>query len=492
MEHAIMQTDEVIVKERACQSKDRADAGGQTDVPEYSCDGEGVQTGGLEAFLARVAPMMEDQIESNLKSHAFEGYEVEWEEQRTTVVHLHTLTRPVSKDQTPMPVSCVSWNANGQTLAIGYGCMDHQDLCSHRAYICAWNLSRKFIKEDCPDTVIESPACVMSLAFHPTDPGLLASGSFNGGVLLWRVGQSDSSPIAENVLSRHGHREPVMQLTWMYDALERSHSLLSVAADGNALMWSQANNLAVPTAALELTVGSAARAGLSRGYKRGRNMGGTAVGSFSKDPGSFVVGTESGGLLKCLVNFSEITARRRGKDPTEPPTTGLGMKVTFAFEAHAGPVFGVSCSPFARKVFLSVSADCQLRLYNTLRASPIVTLEPSPAELYSTAWSFSRPLVFAAGTADGHVHVYDLGRDRVAPAVRLSTFAEEGDKRDKTAQGKAGQGKAVYSVAFNHVFSELLAAGDAQGSVRVWQLPSHLSLAMAGEEASLEFMSEHQ
>ena len=43
-----------------------------------------------------------------------------------------------------------------------------------------------------------------------------------------------------------------------------------------------------------------------------------------------------------------------------------------------------------------------------MQSSPILSMEPDCGYLFSVCWSPSRPLVFAVGTAIGHVLVYDL------------------------------------------------------------------------------------
>lgn len=43
-----------------------------------------------------------------------------------------------------------------------------------------------------------------------------------------------------------------------------------------------------------------------------------------------------------------------------------------------------------------------------IQSTPILLVEPGCGYLFSVCWSLSRPLVFAVGTGDGHVLIYDL------------------------------------------------------------------------------------
>jgi len=199
---------------------------------------------------------------------------------------------------------------------------------------------------------------------------------------------------------------------------------------------------------------------------------------------SFKPTTLSGGVLKCALNLTDISSRRRaardGGQADAPPTLGMGCKVTQAFEAHAGPVSGLSCNPADSKVFATSGFDSELRIYTATRARPCAWLEPSTGYLQCVAWSFHRPMVVACADAHGKVHVYDLAKDRVSPAASL--LLHEGD--DTAAVGGAEEPwgrRPALALAFNQAFSELLAAGDATGRVRVWQLSSALTDAVVGE-----------
>ena len=46
-------------------------------------------------------------------------------------------------------------------------------------------------------------------------------------------------------------------------------------------------------------------------------------------------------------------------------------------------------------------------------------LEPAASYVFAVAWSPSKPLVLAVGCGGGAVCLYDLARDRKAPAQRL-------------------------------------------------------------------------
>ncbi|XP_008938431.1 PREDICTED: WD repeat-containing protein 34-like, partial [Merops nubicus] len=144
-----------------------------------------------------------------------------------------------------------------------------------------------------------------------------------------------------------------------------------------------------------------------------------------------------------------------------PPRTGgsvpLRAPAELAFAPHAGPVYSVSCSPFHRNLFLSCGTDGQVHLHSMLQTQPLVSLQLSEKYLFCVRWSPVRPLVFAAASGEGAVHLVDLGRSSRKAAVSIRPAAGE---------------RPVYCLEFNPRHRQLLAAGDAAGTLRVWQLSS--------------------
>ena len=68
-------------------------------------------------------------------------------------------------------------------VCISYGRFDHEDWCTHKSALCTWNLDRRNINPDKPDTVIDLSCCLMCIACHPKKPSLIAGGTFNGNYM---------------------------------------------------------------------------------------------------------------------------------------------------------------------------------------------------------------------------------------------------------------------------------------------------------------------
>ncbi|XP_013364863.1 PREDICTED: WD repeat-containing protein 34 isoform X6 [Chinchilla lanigera] len=204
-------------------------------------------------------------------------------------------------------------------------------------------------------------------------------------------------------------------------------------------------------------------------------VGATAVALSSFDPSLFILGTEGGFPLKCSLAAEEAALARM------PSSVPLRAPVRFAFSPHGGPVYSVSCSPFHRRrpacprnLFLSAGTDGHVHLYSMLQAQPLASLRLSPQYLFAVRWSPVRPLVFAAASGEGDVQLFDLQRSSQKPAVSVEQTQD---------------GSPVYCLEFNSQQPQLLAAGDAQGAVKVWRLSSAFTEQGPRETEDLDLLA---
>ncbi|XP_045229797.2 cytoplasmic dynein 2 intermediate chain 2 isoform X9 [Macaca fascicularis] len=200
--------------------------------------------------------------------------------------------------------------------------------------------------------------------------------------------------------------------------------------------------------------------GAERGHRRegaalARRRGGPAAAHGGLRPGHAATATEhqakeEGGFpLKCSLAAGEAALTRM------PSSVPLRAPAQFTFSPHGGPVYSVSCSPFHRNLFLSAGTDGHVHLYSMLQAPPLTSLQLSLKYLFAVRWSPVRPLVFAAASGEGDVLLFDLQKSSQKPTVLIKQTQDE---------------SPVYCLEFNSQQTQLLAAGDAQGTVKVWQL----------------------
>ncbi|NWW53123.1 WDR34 protein, partial [Pedionomus torquatus] len=460
------QTGKISTTETAVQSHTSRDAGVQTEqskdaVRDFQQEVQ-VDYASLLSFLQRVEAAVIKELNKNWRSHAFDGFEVNWIDQSETVLCLHNLSYPEARDQN-LQVTSLSWNATGSVVACSYGRLDGGDRSTEKSYVCTWNLDRRGLNPQRPDLVVDVPSSVMCVAFHPSQPALIAGGLFSGELVVWDTSRTEDPVLWRTGMTSDTHTDPVYQVAWLPDAKRRNHhQLLSVSTDGKILLWREERD-----GRLALAEGFAVVAQQVPHSAQLKKLawGDVAVGvtslSFSHfDPRVFVVGVEGGYSLKCSMAAETPALHRTGS------SVPLRAPVELTFSPHGGPVYSVSCSPF-HNLFLSCGTDGRVHLHSMLQTQPLLSLQLAKKYLFCVRWSPVRPLVFAAASGEGNcnkcscltgdVHLFDFQKSSQKPALSI-----------KQAMGD----HPVYCVEFNSKQTRLLAAGDAAGAVRVWQLSS--------------------
>ncbi|XP_039717606.1 cytoplasmic dynein 2 intermediate chain 2 isoform X2 [Pteropus medius] len=416
------QTASIVTAEASTQTRKHADAEVQTEAPEPVR----VQpvsrhdSPRLAAFLQRVEAMVIRELNKNWQSHAFDGFEVNWTEQQQTVTCLHTLSYPPAQGQ-GMHVTSVSWNTTGSVVACAYGRLDDGDWSTLKSFVCAWNLDRRGLSPRQPSAVVEVPSAVMCLAFHPTQPSHIAGGLYSGEVLVWDMSRPEDPLLWRTGLTDDTHRDPVSQVVWLPEP-RHSHRfrLLSVATDGKVLLWQGAG-----AGQLRLTEGFA-----------------LVVQQLPRNT-----------KLKKAASHSSVPWQRK-----RPPSRGCPALCPCG-PRPSSPSLPMA-APSTLNLFLSAGTDGHIHLYSMLQAQPLTSLQLSHKYLFAVRWSPVRPLVFAAASGEGDVQLFDLHKSSQKPTVSVRQTQDE---------------SPVYCLEFNRQQTQLLAAGDAKGTVKVWQLSTEFT-----------------
>jgi WD40 repeat protein len=258
----------------------------------------------------------------------------------------------------------------------------------------------------------------MCVACHPEEPAFIAAGSFNGEVYVWNTA-AEEQLVACTQIDDYFHREPISKVQWVYNMEKREYEVVSISGDGNVLFWSLRTQppLAYPTRGFRCVKKSG---GGSK--KKTDVIGGTAM-SFAgagRMSSAFIVGSEAGAVYRSSLNKKQgakmvtdsslkWTAEAEtalqsvpGKEKlavvkkierfakeeghrnvtvgvvfgSKPDACSLFPSPTeFAFQAHTGPVHALDASPFHRNLFLSASADGDLRVSSMLQAKPLMVLQ---------------------------------------------------------------------------------------------------------------------
>lgn len=501
-----LQTDKISLVNRRLQSLEAKEMEVQTLSPTELAGAEPqVDEQVLVEFLRTVAPVMERELGLSWNSMpAFDAYEPMWDDVAETCEMSHQVWKEGLVD---LQVASVAWNNTGAMLAVSFGRLDTLGWCDVSAPVCLWNIFRPQLNPGEPDTVIEIQGFVMCLSFHPTQPGLLAGGTYNGELMIWNTASTELDPlVACSSIDDYFHREAIQTVEWITADLSGgadAYLLATVSGDGKVLIWdARENDLSYPSRGFVL---------MSSGSKK-RILGGRSLSFSPLDPWLFVVGCETGTVLRAfrpppgasmgkpsgqylwkpsavalLDQLTANSARLQLQHHVESYCRTAGVKEVSAevvfqskpdpavlfpeprrtdLEPHAGPVTVAAFSPFHRKMLLTGSVDGSVKIYDVLQQRAVMTFFPpskhlSTCAVAAAAWSCSRPGVFAVAMEMGGVHIYDIMQSRQEPVLELP-LTGSGSQR-------------VSSLAFNPRMRGLMAVGDETGRTRVFKLPFKLS-----------------
>ncbi|XP_067936380.1 cytoplasmic dynein 2 intermediate chain 2-like [Watersipora subatra] len=454
----------------AAQSFKRRNAEAQTDTDTKSYQLiEEDDSDALLQFLKQVEPMISKALNRNTQSTAFDGYvsAAELESGKCSVVH--TLCN--EEHNGLLSVTSLSWNSTGSVVAASFGRFDHEDWCVHKASLCSWNVNKSVVTGNKPDTIIDTASCLLTVAFHPVKPALIAGGSFNGEVMVWDYSRDTDMLVATSGKGDESHNEPISKVLWQRAPGKRvRYNVLSVGMDGKILIWKldADKHKLVLTQSFVLLAKHMPRSVKIKSSKKHQEMGVTSLSFSSIDEDVFYMGAESGGMFKC--SFATDTDIGDGSQ-----STPLVDPVKFTFSPHHGPVYSMAGSPHHRNLLLSCSSDTTLRLHSVLQTQPLVVIEPACGYLYAARWSPIRPLVLAVTTQDGQLLIYDLRKSETTPVESLDASPTK---------------QSIYTMEFNSKQRHLMASGDALGVIKVWRLNDELTVESAAERELLNKLAD--
>ena len=249
-----------------------------------------------------------------------------------------------------------------------------------------------------PLWAFDTPCGVTALDFSAAAPNLLAVGLYDGTVAIFDVRGRSGTPAMESSLASGQHSEPVWNLRWVRRGTDGAEWLVSVSTDGRVIQWSTAKGLEhVELMSLKQALSSGAAP--MKEPIVSRRAPGMCFDFHPHDGGTYLVGTEDGGVHRCSVSDAEQYAA--------------------SYHGHGGPVYAVRWAPFADRLFLTASADGTARLWREDAEAPLLTFQSEDAqgEVSDAAWSTTNGTVFGAVTTDGRLEVWDISESVLKPAL---------------------------------------------------------------------------
>jgi len=160
------------------------------------------------------------------------------------------------------------------------------------------------------------------------------------------------------------------------------------------------------------------------------------------------------------------------------------MRVLWVAQEGERPPVAMQRSPFLHDVFFCVT-DFNLSLWRRGTRTPIFTSPPSTVPYTAARWSPSRPAVIFLGRQDGVLEVWDLLDSTIKPLLPfplISVPITSMEFRLTALHGGASSGGGGVPAGAH---KQLLAVGDARGSLHVLDIPLPLRRGAANEDALL-------
>lgn len=239
-----------------------------------------------------------------------------------------------------------------------------------------------------PEFLYETKSGVLCLDIHPEHPYLVACGFYDGSVGVFNIKDSRKDAVFLSTAKTGKHTDPVWQVRWQKEDLDNNLNFFSVSSDGRVASWTLVKNELHFTDIIKLALEDIASEGPD-GTQLLTLGGGTAFDFHSEKDYLFLVGTEEGKIHVCSKAYS---------------STFLDT-----YNAHHMAVYRVAWNCFHPDVFITCSDDWSVKIWdNSLpKKEPVFTFDLN-SPVGDVAWAPYSATIFAAVTADGKVHVYDL------------------------------------------------------------------------------------
>nr|XP_033203370.1 WD repeat-containing protein 34-like [Bombus vancouverensis nearcticus] len=403
----------------------------------------------LAQFLNRVTPCILEALDESYGTNAFEDYEPKIDEDLLTSTQLLQKIHSTESDS-QMKVSDMSWSIGGGTLAISFGIPYHETWCDHLSKMQLYNQTKEGSFTDNPNKTLETNACITTLAYHPTEPSIIAAGLFNGDVLVWNL--RDNVSVAPTTICTHG--DCVSQVYWKARTINDVSLLVSSSKDGYIFIHKMMANFTVAREYKRLK--------LTKEYNpiensRPRSAGGTreramesglcitAFDFSSRDPIFFIVGTLCGGIYKCSLDRVA---------PIEDDET-LMDPVVDEYERHEGSITCIKCSPI-RNLFVTAGTDKEIRIYHFEEHTNLTSISCENT-IVGLAWMLGNQDIFATYGAGSEIRLYNVTGGKSVTNINFETT-----DRQNTSCLRVNLRK------------NMVAIGDTQGTIEIWKIPRQL------------------
>ncbi|XP_071844613.1 dynein intermediate chain 2, ciliary-like isoform X1 [Apostichopus japonicus] len=332
-----------------------------------------------------------------------------------------------------LAVTSVCWNPKYRDLfAVTHGSYDFMK--QTRGMILFYTMKNP----SHPEYIYPTESGVMCVDVHPEHPYLVAVGFYDGSVAVYNVTLNNQAPLYHSTAKTGKHTDPVWQVAWQKDDLDNNLNFTSVSSDGRVVAWTLVKNELTFTDVIQLTLDEVPQEGPD-GTQLAPLGCGTCFDFHKQTDHLFLVGTEEGKIHKCSKAYNS--------------------QFLDTFDAHHMAVYKVMWNHFHPKIFISCSADWTVKIWDhTYTNGPMFTFDLG-SSVGDVAWAPYSSTVFAAVTADGKVHIFDLNVNKYEAICEQAVVQKKKTK--------------LTHVAFNPTHP-IIIVGDDRGYVTSLKLSPNL------------------
>lgn len=278
---------------------------------------------------------------------------------------------------------------------------------------------------------------VMCVDFHADATNLMAVGFYDGSVAVYDMHSPTLHIPTYKATAINGkHSDPVWQIKWQPDDLEKHKTFNSVSSDGRITCWTLRFSELHHNDVIKLPSSSEG----DGGNDATPSDAGTCFAFNQTEENLYLIGTEEGKIHKCSKAYSS--------------------KFLQTFDAHHMAVYAIAWNKFHPRVFATCSADWGLKIWDHTYTKCLFQFDLGNP-VGDVAWSPYSATVFAAVTTDSFVHIFDLAKSKYE-AICVQPIVKKG---------------RLTHVCFNPVHPCII-VGDDRGSVSSLKLSPNLRKEM--------------
>jgi len=246
-----------------------------------------------------------------------------------------------------------------------------------------------------PEYTFTTESGVMCLDFHPEATNLMVVGFYDGSVAVYDMhSKTLSTPIYKATALTGKHSDPVWQVKWQPDDLEKHKNFYSVSSDGRITSWTLRYSELHHHDVIRLSSQVASGGEGGGAAEESAPSSGTCFAFNATSEHLFLVGTEEGKVHKCSKAYSS--------------------KFLSTFDAHHMAVYACAWNKYHPRVFATCSADWGLKIWDHSYPKCLFEFDLGNP-VGDVTWSPYSATIFAAVTTDSRVHIFDLSISKYEP-----------------------------------------------------------------------------